>query len=99
MAKTRKGSYTDSKDWQGQRNALFRRNVKYAAAARFSRIACDVTQAEVAKHFNCVPTTVGAWESGKYNWQGGDAELADYQRTCRELGKGREHKVARRSAA
>lgn len=83
-AKRRTRAITKS-EWAKERLETFKRNVRFAAAAKSTRTALDVTQGEVAAHYGVSTGTVCNWESGKYHWSGGDDELLEYQQTCFKL--------------
>lgn len=73
------------KSWAETRMLQFRRNVRFASSAKATRTALEVTQTEVAEAYSVHPITVCIWESGKYNWSGGEQELFEYMTTCREI--------------
>lgn len=84
----------DRDAWQRDRNALFHRNVGYAANAKSYRTRLRVTQQEIAEDFGVECGTVSVWESGKYNWPGGADELRDYKERCRKIAMRDAGKVA-----
>jgi len=77
----------DQKEWKFKRKAYFNRNVNFAAAARATRTALDVTQAEIAREFGCSVGAVTNWESGCYGWPGGASELEHYQQICAQIAR------------
>lgn len=72
-------------DWKRERNAKLRRNVHYAAAAKATRTALEVTQAQVARRMRRSVQSIYNRESGFYFWAGGAEELTEYQRLCMEI--------------
>ncbi len=66
------------REWRAKRIAFFQHNCRFAASAKATRAALNVTQAEVAKEFGVSQGTVCNWESGKYAWQGDAGELQQY---------------------
>jgi len=74
--------------WQARRLSFFQKNVRYAASAKATRTAMDVTQAEIAEEFGRSQGTVCNWESGKYSWPGGQAELDQYLFVIRKISRG-----------
>ncbi len=71
--------------WGVARVEFFKNNIRFAAAAKSSRTALEVTQQEVAVHFGVSQGTVCNWESGKYSWPMGPAELFEYMRAIRTI--------------
>ncbi|MGW8177698.1 MAG: hypothetical protein ACWGQW_02720 [bacterium] len=68
-------------NWGAQRVEFFKKNVRFAAAAKATRTAMEVTQQEVAVTYGVSQGTVCNWESGKYSWPGGETELFEYFQT------------------
>ena len=66
----------DAKGWRFQRIAKFQRAVRFAAAAKATRTALGVSQAEVAREYRVTTTAVAHWESGAYHGWNPEA-LAD----------------------
>lgn len=75
----------DRETWKRERNAFYRRNIRYAAAAKATRSALGIAQREIAKHLDLSVQAICNRESGRYAWQGGDVELVDYQKACMRL--------------
>lgn len=71
--------------WRRERRVRYHRSVGFAAAAKATRTALHVTQAEVAAYFDCSLTAIQNRESGVHAWSGGAHELADYQRACARI--------------
>jgi DNA-binding XRE family transcriptional regulator len=75
MRPKRKGAYRkvsapkgrSKRQWTVWRKELFNRNVTYAAAIKYFRIASDVTQAELARALRVKTGTIVNRESGKMN--------------------------------
>ena len=80
--------HTEARGWGFKRRAFLHRNIKFSAAAKATRCAMEVTQAEVAKAYRVSQGTVCNWESGKYAWRGGTQELAEYTRTISWIARG-----------
>jgi len=77
----------DPRAWELARGALFRRNLKFAVAARSYRMLYEVTQGEVGEYFGVTNQAVSLWESGRYNWKGAHQELEEYQKAVKILSK------------
>lgn len=84
----------DRRSWRSSRLKHFEHNVDYAAAAKSTRLALDVTQQEVAEYFGVAAPTVSTWESGSYCWKGEADELAEYQQACNVIHRRRRIRVA-----
>lgn len=74
-------------EWAVSRNLFFKKNVRLSAAAKATRTACEITQAEVAEYYEVTQGTVCNWESGKYGWPGGAQEMWDYQQVIQNIAK------------
>jgi DNA-binding transcriptional regulator YiaG len=85
MNRNRRVKHMPQKSWSETRMAQFRRNVRFSASAKATRTALEVTQAEIAEYFGVCQGSVCNWESGKYNWQGGEKELFEYMTICRQI--------------
>ena len=77
--------HVDKRSFELKRGAWFRRNLRFAAAAKAYRTAHDVTQAEIAAYFGRSQTTVCSWENGFYSWPGGTDELNEYCEAVRKI--------------
>jgi DNA-binding transcriptional regulator YiaG len=86
-SRRRRTREVDPKEWSIRRRAFFQRNIRFSAAAKATRCAMDVTQAEVAKAFGVTSQAVCCWESGKYAWRGGREELDQYLRVIQQIAK------------
>lgn len=75
----------EQQEWARGRMELFASSVKIAAAAKAWRTSQGVTQIEVANEYACNTSTVCHWESGKYAWTGGKAELDEYIERVRKI--------------
>ena len=64
---------------------FFKKNVRFAAAAKSTRTALEVTQQEAADYYSVSLAAVCNWESGKYSWKGGDQELFEYMTAMRRI--------------
>jgi DNA-binding transcriptional regulator YiaG len=71
--------------WKEKRLNFFKRNVRLAASAKATRTSLEVTQEEIAKHYGVTQGTVCNWESGKYSWPNGAAELFEYYSVIRKI--------------
>lgn len=70
--------------WINGRKDKFDSALRWAAAAKSHRTALDVTQNEVAAHYEVTGATVCHWESGMYFGWNKDA-LHEYQAVCNSL--------------
>lgn len=71
--------------WAVKRVEFFKHNVRFAAAAKATRTALEVSQQEVAVYFGVSQGAVCCWESGKYSWANGEKELFEYMSACRAI--------------
>jgi len=74
-------------NWGARRVEFFKNNVRFAAAAKATRTAMEVTQQEVATAYGVSQGTVCNWESGKYSWPLGEKELFEYFQTIHLIAK------------
>lgn len=79
-------SQADMRGWKFNRIKLFQRNLRMAVVAKGYRLMMGVTQQEVANFYGVTASTVCGWESGKYNWPGGRAEVEEYIDHVRKIG-------------
>jgi DNA-binding XRE family transcriptional regulator len=75
----------DRDAWKQERYVRMRRSVNFASAAKATRTALEVTQAEVAEALDLSLASIVNRENGFHAWSGGQEELAAYQRTCMKI--------------
>jgi DNA-binding XRE family transcriptional regulator len=75
----------DRDSWRRERKVRFNRAVNFAAAAKSTRTALQVTQAEVAAYLDLSVTAILQRENGFHAWTGGARQLAEYQRACMKI--------------